>query len=164
MARKPIQTEVKMTVAVKEAETTVAGFTTTTSYHDLFRKIDALQGVDRQKFTRTLTLDEKKSYIKYCRERDCQMVTGVFRSFEPLGSTLEMTAMAYDGEIPTKYTLYDGQTYTIPKYIAKRFENEFQGVGTWYPTHHHILDAAGRPIIGVAKKNRRFGFSSMDFQ
>lgn len=138
--------------------------TTGSSYESLFRQIDSLQGLDRQKFTRKLTTEEKKAYISHCRDRDCEMVTGVFRSFEPLGSTLEMTGRAYHGETPVKYMFYDGLEYTIPKYMAKRFENEFQGVGTWYPTHHHILDHNGKPMVGISKKNRRFGFSSLDFQ
>lgn len=137
---------------------------TSQTYTDLFRKIDGLQGKERQSFTRNLTMDEKKSYVKYCRDRDCEMVTGVFRSLEPLGGTLMMTAMAYDGESPVKYELFDGQSYTIPKYMAKRFENEFQGSGTWYPTNGHILDAYGKPMVNVGKKNRRFAFSSMEFQ
>jgi hypothetical protein len=72
--------------------------------------------------------------------------------------------MAYEGENPVKYIFQDGETYTVPKYIAKRFENEFQGVGTWYPTHSHILDESGKPMVSVGKKNRRFGFSSMEYQ
>lgn len=154
MVRKSQQREEPMTVAAPAIS----------DYDSLFRKIDALQGKEKANFTKTLTLEEKRSYIKYCRSRDCEMVTGVFRCFEPLGGSLEMTGMAYDGEVPEKYTFLDGQTYTIPKYIAKRFENEFQGLGTWYPTHFYILDAMGKPIIGAPKKNRRFGFSSMEFQ
>lgn len=154
--RKHTQSEGSMTAEVQAASVP--------SYTDLFRKIDALQGKERQSFTRGLTIEEKRAYVKYCRERDCEMVTGVFRSLEPLGGTLMMDAMAYDGETPVKYTFFDGQPYTVPKYIAKRFENEFQGCGTWYPTNSHILDAFGKPIVNVGKKNRRFAFGSMDFQ
>lgn len=134
------------------------------NYHELFGKIESLRGVDKKNFCRSLTLDEKKSYIAHLKDRDCEKVTGIFRSFEPLGGMLEMTAMAYDGESPCKYTFYDGMEYTIPKYVARRFENEFQGIGTWYPTHSHILDAEGKPTVQIGKKNRRFGFSSMEFQ
>ena len=133
-------------------------------YTDLFHKIDHLSGKDRQRFTKTLTTEEKKAYIAYCKERDCEKVTGIFRCFEPVGGTVEMNAMAYPGEDPVKYAFFDGMEYTVPRYVARRFENEFQGVGTWYPTHSHIMDINGQPIINVAKKNRRFGFSSMDFQ
>ena len=75
-----------------------------------------------------------------------------------------MNAMAYDGETPMKYVFADGVEFTVPKYVAKRFESDFQGIGTWYPTHSHVLDQFGKPTVGVGKKNRRFGFSSMEFQ
>jgi hypothetical protein len=134
------------------------------NYNELFGKIEGLSGLDKRNFCKGLSLEEKKAYVAHLRERDMQHVTGIFRSFEPLGSMLEMTAMAYDIETPIKYQFYDGVEYTVPKYIAKRFENEFQGLGTWYPTHSHILDASGKPTVSVGKKNRRFGFSSMEFQ
>ena len=137
---------------------------TSRNYNEIFGKIESLTGTEKKKFTKTLTLEEKKAYVAHLRDRDCEKVTGIFRCFEPVGGTVEMTAMAYESENPTKYTFFDGLEYTVPKYVAKRFENEFQGVGTWYPTHSHIMDAQGKPTVVTGKKNRRFGFSSMDFQ
>ena len=134
------------------------------NYSDLFNKISALQGPAKRDFCKTLTPDEKRAYISHLKDQDCEMVTGLFRCFEPLGGMLEMTAKAYEHEVPTKYVFLDGQRYTIPKYIAKRFESEFQGSGTFYPTHGHIQDADGKPIIAITKRTRRFGFSSLDFQ
>lgn len=133
-------------------------------YGQLFSKIETLQGKDKKNFCQSLTREEKKAYLDYLAEKDGQMVTGVFRCYEPLGGTVCFTAMAFNGENPIKYEFFDGQTYTIPKYIAKRFENEFQGSGTFYPTNSHILDSMGNPVVGMGKKNRRFGFSSMEFQ
>lgn len=143
---------------------TVESPTITKSYDGLFGKIDNLQGKERLAFTKTLTQEEKRSYVKYCRDKDMEMVTGVFRCFEPVGGCVEMSCAAHEGETPTKYMFYDGQQYTVPKYVAKRFESEFQGVGTWYPTHSYIMDMHGKPVPGVGKKNRRFGFSGMEFQ
>src|SRR5271165_3077175 len=133
-----------------------------TNYNELFHKIDHLQGKEKQKFTKTLTQEEKKRYLDYLKEKDSPMVTGVFRCYEPLGGSLTMTCMAFDGETPAQYTFVDGQTYTVPRYVAKRFESDFQGIGTWYPTHAYVMDAQGKPIPMVGKKTRRFGFSSMD--
>lgn len=133
-------------------------------YGDLFGKIDGLTGIEKRNFCRNLTLEEKKAYVNYIRDRDTQKVTGIFRCFEPAGGSLEMTAAAFDGEQPVKYQFSDGGEYTVPKYVAKRFESDFQGVGTWYPTHSHIMDQFGKPMVSVGKKNRRFGFSSMEFQ
>lgn len=134
------------------------------NYHELFGKIESLSGNEKKNFCKGLTIEEKRAYISYLRERDCEKVRGVFRCFEPLGGTVSMTVMAYEGESPTRYDFMDGEEYEIPKYVAKRFESDFQGIGTWYPTHSHVLDQFGKPMVGVGKKNRRFGFSSMDFQ
>lgn len=142
------------------SETTQA----TRSYSDLFAKIDALQGVEKNNFTKTLKHEEKKAYVSYLKAKDCEKVKGIFRCFEPAGGCVEMNAMAYENETPTKYMFVDGQEYTIPKYLAKRFENDFQGIGTWYPTHSYIMDQYGKPTVSVGKKTRRFGFSSMEFQ
>src|SRR5258706_15314010 len=117
MARRK-NTEDKMATATESS---------TKNYNDLFHKIDALAGLDKRNFTRGLSLEEKKAYVSYLRDRDTEKVKGIFRCFEPVGGMLEMTAMAYDGETPVKYTFFDGMEYTVPKYIAKRFENEFQG-------------------------------------
>jgi len=133
-------------------------------FGQLFAKIDHLQGKDKKNFCQSLTKDEKKAYLDYLAEKDGRMVTGVFRCYEPLGGTVTFTAMAFNGENPVKYEFFDGMEYTIPKYVAKRFENEFQGSGTFYPTNSHILDSMGNPVVGMGKKNRRFGFSSMEFQ
>ena len=138
--------------------------TTAKNYSDLFRKIDSLKGKEKHHFTQTLSKEEKRNYISYLKERDCEMVTGVFHCFEPVGGAVDMTAMAYEGENPIRYAFFDGMQYTVPRYIAKRFENEFQGIGTWYPTNSHILDADGKPTVNVGKKNRRFSFSSLEFQ
>lgn len=145
---------------VKEEPKVEAPMATVSDYSSLFSKIDSLQGLEKMKFCKTLTDPEKKAYVKSLKERDCQMVTGVFRCFEPLGGTVQFTAMAYEGEVPVKYTFFDGETYTIPRYIAKRIEGEFQGVGTFYPTNTYLLDSMGNPMVGVGKKTRRFGFST----
>lgn len=137
---------------------------TSRNYNDLYTKIDSLQGKEKLQFTKGLTLEEKKGYIKYLEERNTQMVSGIWRCFEPVGGSLEMSGKAYEGEDPTKYVFVDGVEYTVPRYIAKRFESDFQGIGTWYPTHSHVLDNEGKPTVSVGKKNRRFGFSSMEFQ
>lgn len=137
--------------------------TTATSYTDLFNKIDALAGMDRKKFCSTLTKEEKTEYIKHLKEKDCEMVTGIFQCHEPQGGNVEFNAMAYPGEEPTKYHFYDGEQYTIPRYVARRLQNEFQGCGCWYPTNKYLLDDSGKAMVHLGKKNRRFGFSSMDF-
>lgn len=146
---------------IKEASMQTAA---TSNYNDLFHKISALHGAERHAFCTTLTQDEKKAYIQHLKERDCEKVTGIFRCHEPPGGMVQMTAMAYLGETPKAYEFFDGEQYTIPRYLARRLENEFQGCGCWYPTNKYLLDDAGKAMVHVGKKNKRFGFGSMDFQ
>lgn len=137
---------------------------TATDYKSLFRKIQSLAGKEKKEFCRKLTKDEKEAYVNHLKEKDTEMVTGVFRCFQPVGGSVTMSAKAYADEEPTKYTFIDGQEYTVPRYVARRLENEFMGSGTWYPTHSYILDKDGKPTVQVGKKNHRFGFSSLDFR
>jgi len=129
------------------------------SVGDLVARIEKMSPKEKQAFCKTLSTEEKKRYIGYLKDRDMETITAVFRCYEPLGGMVKMTVKPYEGCEAT-YEFYDNQTYTIPIYLAKRFNNEFQGVGTWYPTHAHIMDASGTPIVGVGKKNYRFGMNS----
>lgn len=126
---------------------------------ELVSKIEQLTGKQKQEFCASLSESEKKAYIKYLRDRDMEEVECVFRCHEPLGGSVTLTAIPYKG-CELNQTFVDGQTYKIPLYLAKRMNNEWQGCGTWYPTHAHVLDAQGKPIVNVAKKNHRFGCTS----
>lgn len=151
-------------MAKKQVSDEMSTAQATTSYGDLFQKISSLHGKDRKEFCKTLSVDEKKAYVHHLKEKDCEMVTGVFRCHEPQGGTVTLTAMAYPGEDPRSHEFFDGEQYTIPRYLARRLENEFQGCGCWYPTNKYLLDDAGKPMVHVGKKNKRFGFGSLEFQ
>lgn len=133
-----------------------------TSYSDLFSKIDELKGKEKAAFCKTLTGEEKRSYIQYLREKDVEMVTGVFKCFEPVGGTVSFTVRPYEG-VEHQYTMRDGESHTIPRCIAKRLNNEWQGIGTWHPTHSHVLDSNGNPTVQVGRKNFRFAFITGDY-
>jgi|SRR5690242_273103 len=129
---------------------------------ELAKKIDSLSGKQKQEFCKTLSMSEKKAYINYLKDRDMEMVECVFRCHEPNGGSVTLTARPYEG-CEYSNTFVDGHTYTIPLYLAKRMNNEYQGIGTWYPTHNFVMDAQGKPIIGVGKRNHRFNFTSSVF-
>lgn len=129
------------------------------SVGELVEKIEKLSPKEKQAFCKTLSSEEKKRYINYLRDRDMETIDAVFQCYEPMGGMVKFTAKPYDG-CEVTHEFYDGVTYTIPIYLAKRFNNEFQGVGTWYPTHAHIMDSSGTPIVGVGKRNKRFGMNS----
>lgn len=104
--------------------------------------------------TRKLTAEE----LKKQRERDNKTVKGVFRCYEPMGGSFTFVFKKYKGDPVLKYTLVDGETYDLPLMVAKHLNQN-----CWYPTHTHMLDAAGEPMVGLGKKNKRCGFESLEF-
>ncbi len=144
----------------KEVEQ-ITGFqavSTIMSTEELARKIESLSGVEKKNFCFLLTKEQKKAYIDYCKERDTRMVTGTFHCFEPVGGSVTFTAKPYEG-CEYSYTLEHGKQYTLPFCVALHFNDEWRGIGAYYATHKHILDAKGNAAYGVGKKNYRYAFS-----
>ena len=129
------------------------------SIGDIVYKIDSMSPKEKQSFCQTLTSDEKSQYLKYLKARDSEEVEVIFKSFEPVGGMVKFTAIPYEG-VGGTYEFFDGIRYKIPICLAKRFNNEFQGAGTFYPTNAYILDASGKPVFNTGKKNYRFAASS----
>ena len=126
---------------------------------ELVVKIEAMQIQERKAFCKTLSLEERKQYVKYLHDRDAEEVEVVFRCFEPMGGGIKFTAYPYS-DVGGTYELVDNQKISLPLCLVKRFNNEWQGIGTFYPTHAYIMDQYGKPIVGVGKKNYRFGANS----
>lgn len=130
---------------------------------ELARKIESFHGEEKQRFCRTLSMEQKKAYVDYCRDRDTQMVRGTFRCYEPVGGSVTLTCRPYEG-CEYNYTLEDGKEYTIPIFLAKRLNGDFQGIGTWYPTHSYAVDVVtNKSRYDIGKKNYRFSMTSSDF-
>lgn len=131
------------------------------SVGELVAKLESLSPEEKRAFCNTLTREEKKSYINWLRDRDMEKVNVTFICREVQGATISMVCQPYEGTLE-KFTFTDGLSYSIPLYLAKRLNEEYQGIGTWYPTHSFTLDEVGRPVIGVGRKNKRFGVVSSD--
>lgn len=58
------------------------------------------------------------------RERDMRPVTGTFKNFQSPGIETVFSCRKYKGEQITTYKLRDGQTATIPYYVAKMLRQE----------------------------------------
>lgn len=151
-----------MSSKVKEEQKGAIAAPSTLAIGELVEKIESLSGKQKQEFCRTLSMSEKKAYIDYLRDRDMEMVECVFRCNEPAGGSVTLTARPYEG-CEYSNTFIDGQKYKIPLYLAKRMNSEYQGIGTWYPTHSYVLDMDGKPVIGTGKKNYRFAFNTTAF-
>jgi len=99
-----------------------------------------------------------KKDLKYMRDRDSEMVRGIFRFFEVPGGNLSFSFRKYKEDEIQTYTLDDGCIYTIPRGVASHLSNN-----CWYPEHAYKMDKDGKPTIQVTKKKRRCSFEPLDF-
>ena len=110
--------------------------------------------------TRTVRGNKKitKKDIEYMRDRDRELVKGIFKFYESRGGSLSFYFKKWPGDPIEKYTLHDGQVHTIPRGLAEHLNKN-----GWYPEHKYILDENGKPKAAIKDKIRRFGFHGLDF-
>jgi len=121
-----------------------------------------------------ITPAELKKQIARQRDKDREMVTGIFQNLEtPRGGLVFPYKMYADDPIEI-YDLQDGERYQIPRGVAKHLNNN-----CWYPEYKHmqgqekfgsqgIRHAAhdGRtqaPSWSIMTKVHRFRFNRIDF-
>jgi hypothetical protein len=92
------------------------------------------------------------------RNRDAEMVTGIFHWNEVKGGLLEFMYRGYKDEPIKKYALYDGERYTIPRGVARHLNTN-----GWTPVYKYKEDGSGRPKVTMTSKEQRFSFQSLDF-
>lgn len=118
----------------------------------------------KPKGTLGLSKEELKKKIQKQKDKDAEIVKGVFRFYEMPGGTLAFTYKAHKGQETETYTLTDGQMHEIPLGVAKHLNNN-----GWYPQYEYIKDEkfqAGYGMSGgmrIARKVHRYGFSGLDF-
>jgi len=96
--------------------------------------------------------------LKYLRDRDREMVRGIFRFFEVPGGNLSFSFRKYrEDEIET-FSLNDGEIYTLPRGVAHHLSNN-----CWYPEHTYKMDEHGKQSMMVSKKRRRCTFEPLEF-
>lgn len=96
--------------------------------------------------------------FKYLRDKDREMVRGIFRYFEVPGGAMKFPFKKYKEDEVENYTVVDGEIYVIPRGVAHHLSNN-----CWYPEHAYKLDELGRPSMQVTKKKRRCTFEPLDF-
>lgn len=92
------------------------------------------------------------------RDKDAEKVKGVFKFYEVPGGQMDFVYRKYKGEKPAKYSMIDGQVYTIPLGVAKHLNND-----CWYPVHDYRMDENGQQAQRVTQKVKRCGFQSLEF-
>ncbi len=96
--------------------------------------------------------------LKWRRDRDREIVKGMFKFYEVPGGQLSFVYRAYKEDQTERYDMVDGHVYSIPLGVARHLNKN-----GWYPVHAYTMDEHGVPKMKVGHKQRRFGFQSLEF-
>ncbi len=99
-----------------------------------------------------------KANLRYQRDKDREMVKGIFKYHEVPGGILPFVYKVYKEDQVERYDLIDGQVYTVPLGVAKHLNKN-----GWYPIHAYQVNENGIPTMKIGQKVRRFGFNSLEF-
>lgn len=113
-------------------------------------------------------LEEKKKTVaqnlKYMRDKDREMVKGIFRFHEVPGGCLSFVFKGYKHDEVERYDMVDGQVYTVPLGVAKHLNKNL-----WYPEYSYVKSEGVYNGFGpnqtmrATKKVRRCSFQSLEF-
>lgn len=106
----------------------------------------------------TKAAEPVKKNFKWQRDKDREMVKGIFRFYEVPGGSMSFVFKAYKEDQVERYDLVDGQIYTLPLGVAKHLNKNI-----WYPIHGHMQDEHGKPSMKINQRVRRCGFQSLEF-
>jgi hypothetical protein len=111
---------------------------------------------------RNLPNKDTKSKIKWQRDKDAEMVKGIFHFYEVPGGSMSFPYKAYAGDEVMRFDFIDGQVYTIPLGVAKHLNKN-----CWYPEYGFIAGEKGVSDMGanqrIMRKVRRCSFQSLEF-
>ena len=99
-----------------------------------------------------------KRSLKWLRDRDREIVKGMFKFYEVPGGQMSFVYRAYKEDQTERYDMVDGQVYSIPLGVARHLNKN-----GWYPIHAYTTDEHGVPKMKLGQKKRRFGFQSLEF-
>lgn len=99
-----------------------------------------------------------KKKLRYQRDKDRELVRGIFRFHEVPGGTMSFVFRAYKADPVERYDLQDGEVYSLPLGVAKHLNKNI-----WYPVHAFQQDEKGKPVQNVGRKVHRCSFQSLEF-
>lgn len=105
-----------------------------------------------------VNLAAAKKNLDEQRVEDARIVRGKFNYIECPGGILEFSFKKYKGDPIVKYSLKDGEVYSIPLMVAKHLNTNCA-----YPSYTFKNDEAGRPQTTVAEMIRRTSFQNLEF-
>jgi len=112
------------------------------------------------------------------RERDNELVTGIFRYIEHTGGTLNFRFKKYAGDEYKEYSLVDGERYKLPRMVArhlnkdvhytkyKTLDNNFSGVQGGSSSQASRFEDGTRKrshSMALEEKIHRCEFRSLEF-
>lgn len=101
---------------------------------------------------------KSKLTLKQMRDRDREMVKGIFRFHEVPGGTMSFIFKAYKEDQVERFDMTDGQVYTVPLGVARHLNKNCA-----YPVHHYQTNESGTPFMKVGQMVRRCSFQSLEF-
>ena len=113
------------------------------------------------------TAEKPKLDFKKERDKDREIVKGLFKYYEQPGSFLKFNFRKYKQDQIEEYILWDNQVYSLPLGVAKHLNTN-----GWYPEYSYMKDDSSvkigmNPSLGnvmrISSKIRRFGFQSLEF-
>lgn len=127
-----------------------------------------------------VTREDLSKQIKKMRDRDAELVSGIFKNLENPSSnggrgSVVFSYKYYPNDENVVYELYDGERYTLPRGVARHLNNncyyrqyqqlsgEFGEAGV--PVQQGI-DTSGRQrtnTMQMAKKIHRYAFHSLEY-
>lgn len=125
-----------------------------------------------------VTREELSKQIKKMRDRDSEMVTGIFKNLENPATnggrgSVVFSYKYYPGDPNTIYELCDGERYTLPRGVARHLNNN-----CYYREYQHLpgerglegirgaVSSDGRlktNTLQMAKKIHRYAFHSLEY-
>jgi len=104
------------------------------------------------------TKESPATNLKFQRDKDREMVRGIFRFHEVPGGRMDFVFKKYKEDPIEKFSLTDGDVYTLPLGVARHLNTN-----CWYPAYNYKSDENGRPVMSAAEKVRRCSFQSLEF-
>lgn len=133
--------------------------------------------VSKQLNPQKITRDEAQAQIRRMRDRDAELVTGIFKNLENPATAGGRGAVlfsykAYPGDEYVQYELLDGERYQLPRGVARHLNNN-----CWYREYQHCQNdlglqgvrqgaADGRLKTGgmqMSRKVHRYAFHSLEY-
>lgn len=106
----------------------------------------------------TTVKKDNKAVLKLQREKDREIVRGIFRFYEVPGGSIKFSYKKYKEDPVETFELKDGEVYSIPLGVAKHLNKNCYQV-----EHAYTTDENGAPSTKVGRKIQRCGFQSLEF-